>query len=83
MRIMLVDYHMRTNFSYDSEYPMEEAVKKWISIGLDEICFTEHIDYGVKIDLNCNCEAYIKEFLKCKNKFRYNINIKKNMLDIK
>lgn len=73
---MLADYHMHTNFSVDSEYPMEEAVKKSISIGLDEICFTEHIDYGVKTDLNCNCEDYKKEFLICKNKFGNKINMK-------
>lgn len=73
---MLADYHMHTNFSNDSEYPMEEAVKKSILIGLDEICFTEHIDYGVKTDLNCDCESYKKEFLRCKNKFGNRISMK-------
>ena len=58
---MLADYHMHTNFSDDSTYEMEEAVKKAISIGLNEICFTEHVDHGVKTDLNCDYEAYIKE----------------------
>lgn len=42
---MRTDYHIHTSFSLDSEYPMEEAVKRAVSIGLQEICFTEHLDY--------------------------------------
>ena len=45
---MLADYHLHTSFSDDSEYPMEDAVRRAIALGFDEICFTEHIDYGVK-----------------------------------
>lgn len=73
---MLVDYHMHTSFSDDSTYPMEEAVKKAIFLGLDEICFTEHVDYGVKTDLNCNYEAYIQEYQRCKDKYQAQIAIK-------
>ena len=47
---MLADYHVHTEFSDDSEYEMEEVVKHAIEIGLDEICFTDHVDYGVKLD---------------------------------
>ena len=47
---MFADYHVHTSYSDDSEYPMEEVVKDAISLGLDEICFTDHVDYGVKRD---------------------------------
>ena len=47
---MLADYHIHTCYSDDSEYPMEDVVKDAISLGLDEICFTDHVDYGVKRD---------------------------------
>lgn len=47
---MLADYHIHSEFSDDSEYPMEEAVKDAVALGLEEICFTEHVDYGVKRD---------------------------------
>jgi histidinol-phosphatase (PHP family) len=73
---MLADYHMHTNFSDDSTYEMEEVVKKSISIGLDEICFTEHVDYGVKTDLNCDYNNYIKEFKRCREKYGKQISIK-------
>ncbi|MGX8833496.1 histidinol-phosphatase HisJ family protein [Amedibacillus sp. YH-ame6] len=47
---MLVDYHVHSEFSDDSIYPMEEVICDAINKGLDEICFTEHVDYGVKVD---------------------------------
>lgn len=47
---MLADYHVHTEFSDDSTYPMEQVVKDAIALGLDEICVTDHVDYGVKLD---------------------------------
>ena len=47
---MLADYHVHSEFSSDSNYEMEEVVKDAISIGLDEICFTDHVDYGIQLD---------------------------------
>ena len=44
------DYHVHTEFSDDSEYLMEQVVRDAIAMGLDEICFTDHVDYGVKND---------------------------------
>ena len=49
---MKVDYHVHTEFSDDSEYPMEDVVKDAIKLGLDEICFTNHVDYGIKANHN-------------------------------
>lgn len=43
---MLADYQ----FSDDSTYPLEQVVKDAITLGLDEICITDHVDYGVKAD---------------------------------
>ncbi len=47
---MLADYHIHTIYSDDSEYPMEQMVRDAISLGLEEICVTDHVDYGVKRD---------------------------------
>ena len=47
---MLVDYHVHSEFSDDSIYEMEQVVKDAISKGLSEICFTDHVDYGIKKD---------------------------------
>lgn len=47
---MLCDYHVHTHYSDDSEYLMEDVVKDGINKGLSEICFTDHVDYGIKYD---------------------------------
>ena len=47
---MLADYHLHCEFSDDSDEPMEDQVKQGIKIGLDEMCFTDHVDYGIKRD---------------------------------
>lgn len=47
---MLADYHVHTEFSDDSIYPMEQVIKDAKAMGLSEICFTDHVDYGIKDD---------------------------------
>ena len=47
---MFADYHVHSEFSDDSREPMEDQIKRGIELGLDEICFTDHVDYGIKLD---------------------------------
>lgn len=51
---MFADYHVHTEFSDDSVYPMEQVIKDAIAMQMDEICFTDHVDYGVKEDWDCS-----------------------------
>lgn len=53
---MLADYHVHTEFSDDSVYPLEAVVKDAIHLHMDEICITDHVDYGVKVDWNSGRE---------------------------
>ena len=43
---MLADYNVHTEFSIDSIFAMEEVVNDAISLGIQDICFTDHVDYG-------------------------------------
>ena len=47
---MLADYHIHSRYSDDSEEDMEIIVNSAIEKGFDEICFTDHVDYGVKLE---------------------------------
>ena len=47
---MLADYHLHCEFSDDSVELMEAQIDRAIELGLDEICFTDHVDYGIKKD---------------------------------
>ena len=73
---MLADYHVHTSFSDDSRYPMEDCIKKAISLGFDEVCFTEHIDHGCTTSFCCNCEEYLAGFLKYKEIYQDKITLK-------
>lgn len=73
---MLADYHIHTSFSPDSAYPMKDCIDKAISLGFDEICFTEHIDYGFPNAFCCDCDNYLKNFLKFKEEYKNQIVLK-------
>lgn len=47
---MLCDYHVHTHYSDDSAYEMEDVVKDALAKDMKEICFTDHVDYGIKCD---------------------------------
>ncbi len=91
---MLLDYHVHSDYSDDSWYLMEDIVKDAIALGLDEICFTEHVDYGVKEDWkegdtylvggnkivkNVNYPLYFKEIKSLRKKYEGKIAIKIGM----
>lgn len=88
---MLADYHVHTNFSDDSSYEMEQVVLDAIAMGVSELCFTDHVDYGIKVDwdsglpvpvinglqlTNVNYPLYIKEINALKAKYKDKITLK-------
>ncbi len=88
---MKADYHVHTEFSDDSTYPMEEVVLDAINLKLDEICFTDHVDYGIKVDqdvpnkilyrgnepfTNVDYPKYYDSYLKLKEKYKDKIALK-------
>lgn len=73
------DYHTHTEFSFDSTEPMENQVKKAISLGFDEMVITDHHEsdptneeYFFETDI----DAYIKHFNTIKQKYKNQINLK-------
>ena len=47
---MLADYHLHTEYSDDSFYNKKKCVKDACELGFDELCFTDHVDPGIKGD---------------------------------
>ena len=91
---MFADYHVHTAFSDDSVYPMENVIQDAIAMHMDEICFTEHVDYGIKFDqepgkpilyrgneplTNCDYPLYMKTIQEMKKKYGHKITIKTGM----
>lgn len=91
---MICDYHVHTNFSDDSKYIMEDVIKDAIKLGIKEICFTDHVDYGIKLDWdnyknikydenrpisNVNYPLYFKEIERLQEQYSNKIKIKKGL----
>jgi histidinol phosphate phosphatase HisJ family len=92
---MFCDYHVHTDYSDDSVYLMEDVVKDAIKKEIDEICFCDHVDYGIKWDwdekipmvyrdngepyANVDYPKYEKEILFLKEKYKEQIHIKMGM----
>ena len=74
-RTLKADYHVHTEFSDDSEYQMEQVVRDSIVMGLDEICFTDHVDYGVKNDWDDGEKIIGKEYRVNRKICRYSMLI--------
>lgn len=76
------DYHMHTNFSSDSNVPMEEMIQQAIRIGLKEIAITDHIDYNYpdpNFPFLFSYEDYSQKIKEYKEKYRNQIIIRKGM----
>ena len=72
------DYHIHTNHSVDSRYRMEKVVKDAIKLGIDEICFTDHVDYPF---VNClpDFDHYFAEIKEMQAKYGSKVMIKKGL----
>ena len=65
------DLHIHTNYSFDSQVTMEEYTLKAIELGLDAICFTDHIDINRHYNTfaTFDFDGRIKEFEQIKRRF--------------
>ncbi|SDY25996.1 histidinol-phosphatase HisJ family protein [Tindallia californiensis] len=75
----MIDYHVHTHHSFDGFHSMEELVTKGISLGLSEICFTDHKDYdydGKGSEFTFSYKDYFFELEQMQNKFEDKISIK-------
>lgn len=78
----MFDYHMHSDFSADCDTPMETTIEKAIELGLEEICFTEHIDYDYPDKdwiFEFDLKEYDKKIKQVQEKYRNKIIIKKGV----
>ena len=78
---ILTDFHTHTSFSGDCNTPMEDMIKKAISLGMSHLCFTEHFDpdypvrEGESLDFNLDIPQYRETFLSYKEKYKKQITL--------
>ncbi|MCR5404384.1 MAG: histidinol-phosphatase HisJ family protein [Butyrivibrio sp.] len=81
--MITADYHMHTHHSGDSTAPMEDMIESSIEKGLDEICFTEHLDLDFPdiYDLppepfTPDLDAYRDEVMHCRTLYKEKIAVR-------
>ena len=69
---ILADYHLHSSFSGDSDIPMERMIERGIAIGMETMCFTEHMDmdYPYKKEeesglFDLDTAAYVRGIARC------------------
>ena len=75
---MKYDFHIHSGFSGDSDTPMEDMIRKGISLGLKTMCMTEHYDEDFPAgfgDFSLDTEAYYGEFCRLKAKYAGDIEL--------
>ncbi|MEN6372267.1 MAG: histidinol-phosphatase [Armatimonadota bacterium] len=55
----MIDYHVHSTYSGDSPTKLRDMCAKAVEIGIDEIVFTEHLDY-TPTDISYGCLVYSK-----------------------
>ncbi|MGN0278702.1 MAG: histidinol-phosphatase HisJ family protein [Lachnospiraceae bacterium] len=76
------DYHLHSSFSGDSDTPMEAMIQQGITLGLTQMCFTEHNDFDYPVTdqdpagkFELNPDSYLYDFIKYKEKYADKINL--------
>lgn len=77
------DYHVHTDFSSDSSTPMEDMVARAIELGLERICFTDHMDYDFPVTEGYTFvfepEEYFTKLAELTDKYKRKIKILKGI----
>lgn len=77
---MLSDTHIHTSFSGDSKTPPRDQAMAAIALGMDEICITDHHDYGSRemthIDFYLDIPAYLPAIRALAQEFEGKLTIR-------
>ena len=77
--MIIADYHVHSNFSGDSQTPMEQMIERAIQLGLKKLCFTDHMDYDYPhkggISFEFDPEVYVPKLQLLKEQYSNQIEI--------
>lgn len=77
MTLYRQDYHVHTRFSVDSHAQMEAMCRAAISRGINELAFTDHLDFGPVDALGpFPLSAYLSSIQRCRRRFGAELDIR-------
>ena len=80
--MMYADFHMHTSFSTDSETSPREQIERAIALGMQELCITDHHDYGADFgdfwdsDFTLDLPAYLEYMQKLRAEYSGRIRLR-------
>lgn len=81
--MIFADFHTHSNFSGDSNTPMEQMIEKAISLGLKHLCITDHMDYDFPLEAGISFEfdpkLYSSHLNQIKEHYKKQIHISKGI----
>lgn len=79
---MYSDYHVHSNFSFDSDETFDNIINRAIALNMKQICITDHQDYNWPVDGELPYVDFVKyneTFDLYKNKYSNKINLLKGI----
>lgn len=74
---MKADFHLHTAFSGDSEAAPEAMAERAVELGIETICFTDHMDTDSEAaDFILDTESYIPRLKKLQEEYRDRLDIR-------
>lgn len=76
-KFLKCDLHVHTEYSFDSVASMERYALRAVELGLDAVCFTDHIDINAHRNTFASFpfEARLKEFERVKKQFEGKVKL--------
>lgn len=77
--MIIADYHVHSDFSGDSQAPMEQMIERAIQLGVKKLCFTDHMDYDYPhkgdISFLFDPEEYVSKLRMLKERYAKQIEV--------
>lgn len=77
--MIIADYHVHSSFSSDSQAPMEQMIEEAIRLGLQKICFTDHMDFDYppvsQLTFVFDPEPYFTKLEEMKERYQRQIKV--------
>lgn len=74
----MYDFHLHSDFSFDSKTPAENTIKAAIAKGFKVMCFTDHLDYDATLchkDYYFDLDEYFLKMRELKEKYAEQIEV--------
>lgn len=74
---MISDAHLHSEYSTDGEFPLREMMERAISLGMDSLCITDHMDMDFPKDAFwLDTPSYVDEVLRLREEYRGKISLR-------